>query len=358
MTITTRQDIYKLVQERQAEFAALYARMDRDREHYNLKPYRMSSPLDGHIIPNIVNVTFTDPKLYAEKAMAMLCGMDIQTIVTGEGMSDQQTTVIEKFLEAAYQRIDQRLANRGVAGLLAFAVEQACIRGRMAARCLVRRQGDGTLFDILPLDTRYLAYEHGAEGLHWASYETTRNRAQVLEEYGIDSGEVSHTITDIWTAREEIIYLGNREIRRQTHTCGYVPIVLAQVAAGSMLSDAGALQYSGESIYAANRSLYPEINRLATILTNEVMAGWMGAMQYESEAGAQAAALRHARGVAGGEGRRLQAYAARKRGGNGQIPVFAAGCAQAAGFFRLGGLWQPYLSAIVEGFCQAGGGKG
>jgi hypothetical protein len=38
-----------------------------------------------------------------------------------------------------------------------------------------------------------------------------------------------------------------------------------------------------------NRSLYPELNRLGTVLTNEVMAGWMGAMQYESEAGSQAA---------------------------------------------------------------------
>jgi hypothetical protein len=88
MSISPQQDFYKLVQSRKAEFSDLYARMDADRDLYHLKPYRMLNPADGQIIPNIVNVTFSDPKLFAEKAMAILGGADMQTEVTGEGLSD------------------------------------------------------------------------------------------------------------------------------------------------------------------------------------------------------------------------------------------------------------------------------
>ena len=289
MPISSQQNIYKLVQSRKAEFSSLYSRMDADRDLYQLKRYHMTNPVDGQAVPNIVEVTLTDPKLYAEKANAIICGAEMQTEVTGEGLSDSRTTAIERFLEAAYLAIDRRLNNRGIPGLFAFATEQACLRGRIAARCLVRKQGDGVLFDILPLDTRYLCYEHGADGLKWAAPEFTRTKAQMLDEYGVEVMENSTLITDVWTAQEEIIYLGENELKRQAHSCGYVPFVLAQVPAGSMFADADSFQYSGESIFAPNRSLYPELNRLATVLTNEVMAGWMGAMQYESEAGSQAA---------------------------------------------------------------------
>ncbi len=286
---TLTHNIYQTVQSRQAEFAALYARMDADRDLYHLKRYHMTNPVDGHAIPNIVNVTLSDPKLFIEKALAIMAKASMQTEVTGEGLSDQQTTTIEGFLEAAYLLIDQRLSNRGIPSLSAFVDEQLCLRGRAVARCLVRRQGEGVIFDVAPFDARSTCYDYNATGLSWAAAECRRTRAQLLEEYGVETAEKSQVITDVWTAGDEIVYLAERELRHQPHGCGYVPFVISQVPVGSMFSDSDAFEYAGESLFAPNRTIYPELNRLATVLQNEIMAGWMGAMQYESEAGAQAA---------------------------------------------------------------------
>jgi hypothetical protein len=51
--------------------------MDADRDLYSLKKYSLTNLVDGQAVPNIVNVTFIDPRLYAEKASRLFTSAGI-----------------------------------------------------------------------------------------------------------------------------------------------------------------------------------------------------------------------------------------------------------------------------------------
>jgi len=287
------------IEEKAQEFKSLWTRQDTDRDHYWLKPYEMKMIDDEtKAVPRIVNLTLNDPATFAYRAIGMLQLASPQIVVEGENLADDFTSYIEHCLTDFYMTIDRNLSPLQLS-LFPVVAEQSSIRGSVAAQNLTRKGKDGKLIvDVRPLDTRYQVYDMGMTGLNWHAYITRKTRSYINErfKYDIGEGKQSEIVYDCYSRKRHYGWVGSGtgaiQVEDSIHPYanenngeGYVPVVVQKVPAGSMLADEDNIAHDGESIFALNRNLYPEMNRLATVLHNITIASFFGALQYASEAG-------------------------------------------------------------------------
>lgn len=282
------QDIYQMINERRAEMQPIFDRMDTDEKLYFLEPYTMKylPPDDSKTADDVANVTLNDPLLYATKAIAIMNGMSMQTVVKGRKMSDRQTTKLEEFLADIYYAIDEWLLNRDIPGMDGFENEQICIRGRLAARCCFRLEGETFIPDVLPLDTRHFTPRVGTRGIRWAAPDYDRNKTEVNEEYPEATwAGASSEVVDYWDDKRNVVFINSRQARDQNNAYGYPPFVYVLCPSGSMLTSSEAVKHRGESIFWANRDLWPVMNQTASILQTVNVYSLFQSLQYESSHG-------------------------------------------------------------------------
>jgi len=286
------------IEQKAEEFKPLWERMDKDRNLYWLEPYEMKMMEDTKAVPRIVNLTLNDPAVFAYRTIGILSAANPQIVVEGENLGDEVTSYIERCLNDFYLTIDENLAPVQLM-LFPYVAEQSSIRGYLAAQNLTRIDKSGkVVIDVRPLDTRYQTYDMGINGLNWHSYTTRKTRSYILERFGHDIGENKKTeiVYDAYDKKRHYGWVGSGtgaiQVEDSAHPYalandgeGYVPVVTQKVSSGSMLADEWNIAHDGESIFALNRNLYPEMNRLATILHNLTVASFFGALQYASEAG-------------------------------------------------------------------------
>jgi len=283
---------YKRIEEKRQDMGALFGRMDRDQDLYYLKPYQMMNlpPYQTKAMDDVANVTLNDPLLFATKSLAIMASAQMQTEVEGEGMEDKQAAIIEGFLDDIFYMVDERLVKRGGVGLDSFANEQVCMRGRVAARVCMRPTGDdGVIPDVLPIDTRHFVYETDEDGLAWGAATFRRSKAQILKEYGEEIQDDYADIIDYWDDTKEMVFADENVIREQKNPYGYPPFVFSICPVGSGFHSEAAMEHQGESIFWANRDLWNEKNRTATILQTLNILSLFPGLQYASTAGEKAA---------------------------------------------------------------------
>jgi len=287
----------KEIEQRKTEFQPLYDRHDTDLDLYWNKAYEMKMITDEtKPVPRIVNITLNDAILFAFRCIGILQSASPQTIV--ESKERVRDSYIERMLDDYYITIDENMGNRALIGMYPFHVEQSCVRGSLAAQILNRKGKDGKpVKDVRPLDTRYFWYDMGMDGMNWGSYLTRQSRTYILEKLGKDIGvEKDALVYDVYSRKRHLAWVGQgqnaEQVRDEEHPYasenngeGYVPIIYKRVPSGSMLADPLNVAHEGESIFALNRLLYPEMNRMATVLHNLTMASFFGARQYASDAG-------------------------------------------------------------------------
>jgi len=277
-----------MIKDKEAESNNLFKRMDEDADLYHLVPYVMKDP-NGKNTPDVINVTFNDPKVFVDRAIALKMGALMQPVVEGRNMKDKETTLIEEFLADMFISIDDYLfQNMGWSGQFPFHCEKIDIRGYIGARVLLREEANEFVPDVLPLDMRHCTYERGVDGLLWCAPSYIRSKAMIKSEYDLDIADKTGEVRDGWGRNEEIVWIDNKKVKEVENSLGYVPFVIAQ-APGSTLQGKDALKYSGESILAPNRDLYAELNRTASILQTLNMWSFAGGLQLESEAGMELA---------------------------------------------------------------------
>ncbi len=297
----------KEIEEKATEFAEIFKRNDSDMDKYFIKKYVMVG-FDGRPIPKIVNLTLPDLALFAAQAIGILQGAEPNVVAKSETMSDERLRPIENIATDLLISADEYRSLRDKPPLYLFEVEQSCIRGRTATQVLCRKEKNGDLaIDLRSLDTRYHVYDVGADGMNWSSYGVRHSRSYLKEKFGKDIGDnLSATCLDVYDGTRHYVYyyadsgvtaginpIGSTAgelIHDTAHPFkykgkGYVPVVANKVPYGSYLSHPDALVHEGESIFALSRDLYPEMNRIATVLHNLTMASFFGARQYASEAG-------------------------------------------------------------------------
>lgn len=283
-------DEYTMIQDKAKDFRDLFARMDTDKDLYFMKAYQMMRPDSlGTPMDNVVNVTFNDALTFGMRAVATMGSTQRQTVVEGRKIPDKQCTLLENFIDDMGFVIDDWLFNQGILALDTFLNEQICVRGHIAARvCLREEKKNGKRIfvpDVMPLDTRYFVYDMGRDGMRWGAYISYRSKEDIQEEYQKETKESETQVTDFWNKKNNIIFIGENEVKRQKNPYGYPPFIIAQSPAGSMLADKDAYQHRGESIFWANRGLFTEMNRTASIFQTLNVGSFAGAMQYESGAG-------------------------------------------------------------------------
>jgi len=286
-------DEYKLVKDKRAEMQPIFDRMDKDEGLYFLAPYKMKKlpPNESKDMEGVANVTLRESQAFANKAKALLGGLDMQRMVEGHDMTDKQTTKLEDFLADIYYMIDERLVKQGMLGLDGFTNEQDCVRGRIPARVCIRIDKKGNFVpDVLPLDARCFASDNDGEDMIWGAPWFMRSKARIQKEYGENikvEGSLGEVI-DFWDAKKNVVFVDKNIVKEQENTYGFSPFVLTLVPFGSMFSTENAMAHRGEGIFWPNRTLWDEKNRIATILATLTIEALRGGMQYESLKGENA----------------------------------------------------------------------
>ncbi len=300
---------YQLVLDKKQEMdgSGLFKRMDADAKMAQLDPYVMKN-LDGQPTPDVINVTMNEAKVFLDKSGAIMSGANMQRIIKGKELSDKDTTTIENFYEDIYYANDLMLANAVDISLYGFLIEQILLRGAIAARCLMRTDGDRFIPDIMPLDTRHFFYEKDSQGMIWGAPETTKTKAQIERDFGIVIRAPYALLSDFWDDRVNEIYIASQLYkggsqtndavkypeRPREHGLGYPPLVFMKSGAGlHTLMDIGGLKFQGESIFAPNRGLIPELHRAASIMQTLTAMSFEGSYEYESDEGAEAGQPSH-----------------------------------------------------------------
>ena len=282
---------YKLFKDKRDEMKSVFDRMDTDEALYFLKPFKMMQ-LDGRQeMEDVANITLNDALIYVQKAISILGGASMQTIIEGKGLSDTKTTKIEQFLNDILYMADENLRKRRMPELDAFINEQLGVRGRSTARVCVRLKPEGDLLaDVLPVDSRYYVDDIDDNGIVWAAPWFRQSKARIEREYNkpgdreVRVGK-SAEVVDTWTPEMNVVFVDKNIIREQVNPYGYVPFVSVICPSGSSLGTEDAVEHQGESLLWANRDLWDKKNEAVTILRTLNIDSLFRALQYESSHG-------------------------------------------------------------------------
>ncbi len=274
-------ELETLVKPVEGALAALWSRYDNDRILYDLEAYVMKQ-IDGAVMPKVVNVTLNAPQTFADKVISVVSGAISQIVVEGDSLKEKQPSIIENCLTDVFAAADERLSQVEYPLLNTFHAAQFTLRGKSSMRIALRMQGDEIVPDIVPFDSRYLSYDATFDQLRWFSALLRRNVGDILEQYpkaAIDKTKTEEILRDLWTGKEEITYINDAEVSRKPHPYGYPPAVTQICNRGSFLMDDVSMVRHGESAYAANRGLYGELNRVASILATLALGAVKPALQ-------------------------------------------------------------------------------
>ncbi|KKN33645.1 hypothetical protein LCGC14_0801840 [marine sediment metagenome] len=268
-------DYLQLHKDKVLERADLNKRRDSDNELLTSYKYEMTDSKDKKL-EDIIHVTMNRLKVFAAYVEAALNKADEKVNVTSED-EKIDTAEIEDYIKAGFASANLRLVTRGDFALDPYFDQQACRRGEAAARVMFQmveaKEGVEPYLDadITQWDTRYITYETGSDGLAWGAYETTKSKGMIesskwaLESNFTMSGKSAEVI-DLWTPEENIIYVAEKEVFKQTNPWGFVNVCVQKVPIGSMLADKDSLQYQCESILFLVRDLINEYNRCVSLL--------------------------------------------------------------------------------------------
>ena len=281
-------DLKKAVEEKfkADEASGLHRRMDEDKDLDLGKLYNMVDS-NKQDVPGIFEVTTNKPETFLADVLSSLGATVRQTIVVSADET-VNTSEIERFQEAAFNAANDRLRRQGRPLLDPFFDEQFSVRGRGGARCLFRMKNGVLVPDIIPIDTRFSAYESDDDEIAMAGYKTIKSKAMVERQYPKYRGSVSSAgieCLDLWDKKINEVWLDNTKVHEEANKDGYVPFVFRTVSLGSMLQDADALSHWGESIFFLIRHLIPEYNRLLSIMQTINMQAPLGALQYPNKGG-------------------------------------------------------------------------
>ncbi|KKL19872.1 hypothetical protein LCGC14_2461100, partial [marine sediment metagenome] len=262
-------DYKQAVKDQNSLYSELILRWDADVLLRDLDAYIMRG-IDNNKIPNIVNVTLNRPKVFYYNVTSALESTSEQVIVESE---DEQldTKYIEDYVKKGFLAANAKLRKERKFKLNPYFDDQACIRGRIAARPLFRIEDGILITDITYWDSHFVRFGTDDKGKQWASFEGERLASDIeseawAQEIGYKCTGMKATVLDIWHSEGNEVHVDGAKEWEQEHQFGFCPVAIQIVTLGSMLADADSLYKQGESLFFLIRGVIPELNRLVSIL--------------------------------------------------------------------------------------------
>ncbi len=271
--IITTPNILERVHTREVELGALYARMDGDAAKLDGTSYEMMR-LDRPTVKvdGVVNVTMNYAATWVADLVDLILGAKVQTVIRGQKnnrlMNDKETGILEEFLDAHYEMIDDLLTGRGECTLTDWVARQATGRGWIAASYWPYLE-DGHYYTELSLwDSRFVSFENGRRELNWGACRWWRTPADIIKDYPaapISTGtELVEGVTYLDDTKE-VVCIGGWESEAKPHKLGSVPVVIQACPAGLMFRNKGYMAHEGESAIWLIRSLLDQLNMNVSI---------------------------------------------------------------------------------------------
>lgn len=268
----------------------IFPRMDEDEKLWTVEPYKLVDA-DGNDMEKVVHVTMNDARVFGERVLAVLNESEERIEVNGQRngkeLDGHQTNVIEDWWHDLMYVANERLNDILMPDFDTYEWEQVAIRGRMIARILLSQDMDGFNVDLLPVDARKCIYAVGARGLSKVAFWDTLDKDMCREEYP-DYRPQGESVSrwDLWNNLEEVVFLDGKFYEAIPNKLGHPPFVIALCQQGTFLdTSTRALRMRGDSIFSANRDLYPELNRIASILETMNLLSLSPPQVFYSESG-------------------------------------------------------------------------
>jgi len=277
------------IKDKEQDFNQRFIRMNDDRDLHLMKAYTMTDSM-GKEVKNAISITMNEARIFSDKVLSLVNAAIMQSYITGKGLSDRETSIVESFLGDLFITIDENLRKRGRKPLSPFVLYQDSLRGTIMTRNLLREMSKNTYTpEVLQCDSRFGIYEFGADRLMWAAAKFFRSQDMLKSEYPQAESKIPSgkrlDVYDYWDNEVNELYVSGKKIFEQANTLGYPPFVVVESASGLMMDDADHEKYHAESIFAPVRGILGEINRLASILTTLTQWSFLGPQQYASEMG-------------------------------------------------------------------------
>jgi len=247
---------------------ALRKRWDMDFNFYRLEPYDAGK--------NYFSYTSNAPRNLANKAIGMLSEAKLTIRVPEDTLQKDEQEIannIERFEYGVIGINDDRFMEQDMPSLHDQMAWLAIIRGTVVIVPYVHKEEDGTTFPELRVwDIYNVAYEKGKRGNKWAAYTRTITKAEAKDVYNIDIGKAEGTAIMFLDEKNMGIIVENEWGKKlEPHGLDYCPVYIIRVGAMPSVHQVD-YQYTekhrGESIFAADRGLFPLMNKsLSDFLT-------------------------------------------------------------------------------------------
>jgi len=263
------------------EFANRFKRMDADFRLWDMEAAKYE---EG---PTAINVTSNAPRTFADSVQTKLSAAERQISIRmaekeGEDKRDD-ITKLEMLLDFALETADKRLVRMLMPVLRDYLIWSALIRGWAAARILNYKSGKDVIFDYTPLDPRWLVFDVSGDGLAMTSYKTFRSKDDLYNSYGYKSesawwgkliGKEKDSLPvferwwgksgEIWNA---VVCEDTFLIKPTLHNLPSIPVLVMPVSTRPLVitGEVAMTERYGDSIYAANRPIYPLKDKFASM---------------------------------------------------------------------------------------------
>ena len=249
----------------------IFQRMDEDEKLWTAEPYILTDA-KGDKLEDVISTTMNDARVFGERVLAVLNEskelVEVNGQRDGKELTGHQSKLIEDWWYDLMYLADEHLNDALMPALDAYLWEQIAIRGRLGSRLLMSQEQHNFDVDILPVDMRKCVYSIGRRGLSKVAFWDTLDKDTCKEEYPDYHPTGDATLRwDYWDNLEEVIFLDGKFYEAIPNKLGHPPFVIQLCQQGTFLDTTQrALRMRGESIYSANRDLYPELNRIASIM--------------------------------------------------------------------------------------------
>ena len=284
MARRTPEEIVALVKEHEDQTRTRRARMDADYSMWRLEelPQNSGNPAPGSGLDSQFPVigagykhyTSNEPRTFADKVTGIASGAKVLIRVKGSESSQPRGLRVEqnakeRFIIGLFHAADLRLAEMLQPSLQEQLAWFCAIRGWNASRALLRKRKDKSTFvDIQPFDPRNVYWGIDDQGLSWLCVVTERTKRDIKGIYNKDVGDGGTgdedngiSVYDFYDQNHNMVTTAQTVLKAPTvHGSPRVPDWLGPVGSTPQIFGEGFSKDFGDSIYAADRNIYPMVN--------------------------------------------------------------------------------------------------